>query len=156
MTNMQKYHTFIQSIDTSVANANVFGDLAVHINRSATNNAYDTMQELETNQDSETYWEMCLSNAQMILDDWKSFYPELVKLEVPEINMETVNFIIQEAKINCGEDELKDLFIHLFATSEESVNEWVETMKETYATMDINVTDKELRLVMSHFNILYS
>ena len=75
-----KYHKFLESIDTSVAGCDDYGDLRWHIECTASTNANDTSEE--QGGFTETQWyEMALATAEFALDDWRGWYPWLEKDE---------------------------------------------------------------------------
>ena len=76
MTKQAKYETFIAGIDNSVAGSDFYGNLSEHVACSAEGNACDAADGIN---DPEGWYAVALSTAEMIVDDWTSFYPELIK-----------------------------------------------------------------------------
>jgi len=74
MTSQAQYEAFIAAIDTSIAGSDEYGDLRWHVACSAEANAGDMMAE-----GNEDFYAAALATAEMCLDDWKSYYPQLVK-----------------------------------------------------------------------------
>lgn len=77
-----KYRKFIAAIDNSVAKRGLYGLLSEYIEGSAEQNADDTLGSRALTAygtRSDEFWAEALSNAEMILGDWRSFYPELRK-----------------------------------------------------------------------------
>jgi hypothetical protein len=78
----EAFHTFLNSIDTSIAGRDEYGDLRWHIESSAETNAQDTLSEqgFKSNNPHEyenALYGLALENAKFILDDWTSYYPQL-------------------------------------------------------------------------------
>ena len=74
MTSQARYEAFITAIDTSVAGSDKYGDLRWHVACSAEANANDMMKE-----GYEDFYVAALETAEMCLDDWPAYYPDLVK-----------------------------------------------------------------------------
>ena len=75
----EAYIAFIDAIDNSVAGVDQHGDtLRDCIDCSAHGNAWN---HYSSETDGLDYWEMALATAQMILDEWPDYYPELIKRE---------------------------------------------------------------------------
>ena len=64
---LKDYEAFISSIDDSVAGKDEFGGLAWHIDCSAT-----------ANMDGGDDWDGAYRTAEMIMDCWPDFYPQIV------------------------------------------------------------------------------
>lgn len=81
MSAFQEYQDFLSSIDNSKALTDSYGNLAWHVDCSATENAGDTLVEqfsdLDGTERTEKFYELCLSNAVMMDDCWIDFYPQL-------------------------------------------------------------------------------
>ena len=65
MVTQAEYNEFIEGIDNSVAGTDEYGNLAWHIDSTATSNA-------------DNYEDM-IATARMALDCWEDFYPQLIK-----------------------------------------------------------------------------
>jgi hypothetical protein len=79
-----EYTKFLNSIDNSVAKIGEYGELKEYIACSSETNAGDFVTESGTSNNSQyerecLFWEHALATAEMILDDWQSYYPELIK-----------------------------------------------------------------------------
>jgi hypothetical protein len=61
-----KYESLIASIDNSVAGTDEYGNLAWHVDCSAIANMRHS-------------WKEAIDTANMIIDCWQDFYPQLIK-----------------------------------------------------------------------------
>jgi hypothetical protein len=78
MNDQATYQRFIAAIDSSVAGTDEYGDLAWHVDCSAQANAGDMGYA-----SPEEYWTNALSTAEVVLDDWHSYYPQLIPRTAP-------------------------------------------------------------------------
>lgn len=87
----QKFEAFIAAIERE--------ELRLNVEDSARTNANDTMRErgyqpsnnylAPWGEHEEDFWEVAQDTAEMILDDWKSYYPELVEVRMYAITTGT-------------------------------------------------------------------
>lgn len=80
LTAQQRYDSFLDSIDVSVAGTDVYGNLRDAIDCSALANA-STMAAEYDDAAWEFYYENALATAEMCLNDWQSLYPQLILTE---------------------------------------------------------------------------
>jgi len=74
------YNDFLDSIDNRAAGKSTSGyDLRFHIACSAEANAGDMQAEGTAEKTDEGFYKAALGTAQDVHDDWKSYYPNLIK-----------------------------------------------------------------------------
>ena len=73
MNTRQAYEAFLAAIDVTIAGTDEYGDLRWHVECTAVSNANDC------NLSGEHWYKMALDTAEQAYDDWKSYYPQLIK-----------------------------------------------------------------------------
>jgi uncharacterized UPF0160 family protein len=81
-TKREQYQAFIAAIDCTQAGADDYGNLAWHVDCSAQANACDMQNE--QGKDATRYWSDALSTAEMIVDCWQDYYPQLIQATTKE------------------------------------------------------------------------